>query len=71
MRVHIDRRMLKDRQAQEDLRCAECGYVSEHVTVWLGEAERLEWSVDGIEVCLPCLKRAVAEAEAAVAKDKA
>lgn len=47
--------------------CAECGQIAEEAVVRLGtlmENRDYEWSAEPF--CLPCLKRAVAEAEAAV-----
>lgn len=77
MRVIVDRRMLKDPPTTDQWgvrvsECAECGKVAEEATVELGDhlAEKdYDWTSEWF--CLPCLKRAVAEAEAAVAKDKA
>lgn len=65
MRVIVSHMIL--RTMHETLRraeCAECGLDATDALVELGYD-----SV--IQLCLPCLKRAVAEAEAAVAKDKA
>lgn len=67
MNVIVDRRMLKSQHE----RCAECGKVPKEASVKLGDAnaDDCDWYVPSF--CLPCLKRAVAEAEAAVARDKA
>lgn len=78
MNVIVDRRMLKsphvfdpslERWSPEA--CAECGKLPDEVSVELGEANADDWDWYKVQFCLPCLKRAVAEAEAAVAKDKA
>lgn len=78
MNVIVDRRMLKSQHVFDPSierwspeRCAECGEMPKEVFVNLGDAnaDDCDWYVPSF--CLPCLKRAVAEAEAAVAKDKA
>ena len=60
-----------DRSDRTSLDCFECGRSVDDVVVAVGAAEDdLDPTWHLAEVCLPCLKRAVAEAEAAVARDK-
>lgn len=79
MNVIVDRRLLKsldphvwdtDPPAPPTV-CAECGKVPEEVSVELGD--RLEEEDDDwrrAPFCLPCLKKAVSEAEIALHQDK-
>lgn len=79
MNVIVDRRMLKSPHVFDPSiekwspdHCAECGKLPDEVSVELGDAQddADPWDWYKVQFCLPCLKRAVAEAEAAVAKDK-
>ena len=78
MNVIVDRRMLKSPHVFDPSlervalgRCAECGKLPKEVSVELGDANADDCDWYAPSFCLPCLKRAVAEAEAAVARDKA
>ena len=71
MNVIVDRRMVRSHTEKLEMTCAECGQIAEEAVVRLGtlmENRDYEWSAEPF--CLLCLKRAVAEAEAAVARDK-
>ncbi len=68
MRALVDRRMVRNFAENLTMTCGECGKVAEDVVVELGEEPG--WDSATAYICLPCLKRAVAEAEAAVARDK-
>ena len=65
MNVIVDRRMLKSGARD----CFECGKKDYEAIIELGDADdeyATEWEDRHGWFCLPCLKRAVAEAEAAV-----
>jgi len=66
--VIVDRRAVRNFAENLTMTCGECGKVADEAVVELGEVPG--WDSATAYVCLPCLKRAVAEAEAAVAKDK-
>lgn len=72
MRVLVDRRIVRTHNERVDSTCDECGAVAEEATVELGQwaNDKCPYDYPTLRFCPPCLKRAVTEAEAAIAKDK-